>query len=115
MFIIFLLTTQVFLWAKNDYSKIYPDKIYNFTYRDEENAINEFMHKNYVKILEIVNKSLNATEQFFIIQYIFGNFTNSGKIEVLVCFNKEFFRSEDFFTIRKIGLFIFYEDLEVAL
>lgn len=110
--ILAIFTLCFFAWAK-DYRETYPGKLYNFTYKDEEGEHSDFMLRNYEKILEIVNENLTGRHTFFIVQYIFGNFTNSGKIEVLVCFNKELFRSEDFFTIRKIGLFIFNEDQDV--
>ena len=95
-------------WGK-DYSKIYPNQLYNFVYKNEEGKIDDFMIRNYEKILKIVNENLTGRHELFIVQYIFGNFANLGKTEVIVFFNEEDYRRESIFGTTSLGLFIFDE------
>ena len=107
MFILCILS-----WGK-DYGKIYPNQIYNFLYKDEQGEIDEFMVRNYEKILKIVNENLTGRHRLFIVQYIYGNFANIGKKEVVVFFNEEDYRRESIFSTTSLGLFIFDESEKI--
>ncbi len=113
IFLIFLFQISCLLWARKDYRQVYPDQLYNFIYYGEEGQIDNFMLRNYEKILKLVNENLTRQHKLFIVQYVFGNFANIGKTEVVVFFNEEEYRRESIFGTTSLGLFIFDETEEI--
>lgn len=110
---IFLFQFSCLLWARKDYRQVYPGQLHNFIYYEEEGKIDDFMIRNHEKILTIVNENLAERHKRFIVQYVFGNFANIGKTEVVVFFNEEDYRRESIFGTTSLGLFIFDETEEI--
>ena len=73
----------------------------------------EFIIRNADKILDSVNSGRTGKNKYFIIQCIFRNFTNSGKNEFVVCFNREEYRRESFFGISTLRLYVFDENEKI--
>jgi hypothetical protein len=106
--LVFCLLSR-FSWAEGKY-QTYNGMVYNFINADEEGKKSEFIIRNADKILDSVNSGRTGKNRYFIIQYIFGNFTNSRKTEVVVFFNREEYRRESFFGISTMRLYIFDEN-----
>ena len=103
LFILIAALTAFALCAA-DYREMYKGSVYNFISRGEgfrgdgeEGERSEFVIRNAEKILAQANKGREGEDRLFIVQYIPGNFTGSGNTEVLVSFNTESFRKDNFF------------------
>ena len=84
------------------------EKVYNFLDGDgTQGEVSELILRNQEKILSLVNAGRSGKNEYFIVQYIFGNFTNSENTEVLVFFNQELYRSFNPYFMKRMQLYIF--------
>lgn len=84
------------------------EKVYNFLDGDgTQGEASELILRNQEKILSLVNAGRSGKNEYFIVQYIFGNFTNSENTEVLVFFNEELYRSFNPYFMKRMQLYIF--------
>lgn len=104
-----------------DYREMYKGSVFNFISRGEgfrgdgeEGERSEFVIRNAEKILAQANEGREDGDRLFIVQYIPGNFTGSGNTDVLVAFNTESFRKDNFFAIRLMRLYSFDRNENIA-